>query len=127
MRRGAWRFVIWPAVVFVAAPAMATDFQHSLKFAAGATSATVDGAVVRGDSDVWSFAASAGQHAEITVTSLEDNAAFAVFVAPATTNSDPTAADVKSWRGTLPAAGTTYVQVSGDRGNATYKLTVSIK
>lgn len=115
------------AAMLMATAAAATDFQHELKFAAGASSATVDGAVVRGDSDVWSFSANAGQHAEIAVKSTEDNAAFAVFVPPATTDGDPTAADVKSWQGALPATGTYYVQVSGDRGNATYTLTVSIK
>lgn len=114
------------AILFVAS-ASATDHRHELKFAAGSTSATVEGAVVRGDSDIWSFAASAGQNADISITSLEDNASFAVFLAPATIEADPTIADVKSWQGALPSAGTTYVQVSGDRGNATYKLTVSIK
>lgn len=107
--------------------ALATDFSHELNFSAGASSATVDGAVVRGDSDIWSFSARAGQQADVSITSLEDNAAFAVFVPPATTDGDPTAADVKQWQGALPADGTYYIQVSGDRGNATYKLTVSIR
>lgn len=115
------------ALCALSAPALATDHTHALKFAAGASSATVDGAVVRGDSDIWTFSANAGQQADISITSLEDNASFAVFVPPATTDGDPTVADVKSWGASLPASGTYSVQVSGDRGNATYKLTVSIK
>lgn len=115
------------AIVLSASGAAANDTLRVLQFSAGASSATVDGSVVRGDTDVWSFSANAGQEADITVTSTEDNAAFSVFVPPATTDGDPTAADVKHWQGALPSTGTYYVQVGGDRGNATYKLTVSIK
>ena len=119
--------VVMTLGLFAFSGASATDFNHELKFAAGASSATVDGAVVRGDSDIWSFSANAGQQADISITSLEDNASFAVFVPPATVNDAPTAADTKQWQGALPSAGTYYIQVGGDRGNATYKLTVSIK
>jgi hypothetical protein len=122
--------------MLAAAPALSESMLRPVHFTAGQSSITLDGAVVRGDSDVWSFAANGGQTATIAVTSLEDNAAFAIFEPPASvTHSDDgldvdgtmLGADIKQWQGKLPASGEYYVQVSGDRGNATYKLTISIE
>lgn len=124
------------AALFAAGTARATDMLRPVHFASGQSAITLDGAVVRGDSDIWSFAANAGQSATITVTSLEDNAAFAIFEPPASVSHaddgidvDGTilTADTRSWEGKLPASGEYYVEVSGDRGNATYKLSIAIE
>lgn len=118
------------------APALAKDTLRAVHFEAGQSSATVSGALVRGDSDIWSVSAGAGQTADISVTSTEDNAAFTIYPPPAQVSqgddgldisTTPFATDTKSWQGALPGSGTYYIQVGGDRGNATYTLTISIK
>jgi hypothetical protein len=124
----------------VAGSASALDTLRPVHFQSGHTSITLDGALVRGDSDIWSFAANAGQTADIAVTALEDNASFVVFQPPASVSHGDDGLDVdgtmlpgtdsgdaKHWSGKLPATGAYYIEVSGDRGNASYKLTISIQ
>ena len=122
--------------VLLAAAAAAEDTLRPVHFAAGQSSATLDGAIVRGDSDIWSFVANQGQTADITVTSLENNAGFVVFEPPASVSHGDDGLDVDGtmlsdggthWNGKLPASGAYYVEVSGDRGNATYTLTIAIE
>ena len=112
--------------------------QSTVHFAAGQSSATLDGSLVRGDSAIYSFDANAGQEADIKVTSLEDNASFMLYQPPASVSQSDDGVDIngtamtgdddaKTWNGKLPASGTYYILVGGDRGNATYKLTVAVK
>ena len=139
MRR--WKFGGAVAGAMVAAslagsPALAESTLTSVHFAAGQSSATLEGALVRGDSAIYSFAASAGQTADIAITSLENNASFTIYQPPAhVTHSDdgldvegsPVVADTRQWQAALPAGGAYYVEVAGDRGNATYTLTIAVK
>ena len=132
---------------FLAGPATAESTLRSVHFAPGQSSATLDGAIVRGDSDLWSFAANAGQTADIKVTSTEDNASFTIYQPPASVTHGDDGLDVsgtvlpggeptdppldpgaqKHWKGKLPATGAYYIEVAGDRGNATYTLTIAIE
>lgn len=118
-------------------------------FAPGKTSATFEQSLERGAADAYRFYAKAGQTADIRISSLENNASFVIYrppskAAPASdgsgydidgaklmggdkTNPPLDAGAQKRWRGKLPATGTYYIEVGTDRGNASYKLNVTIK
>lgn len=101
-----------------------------IRFAPGASSGTVSGAVVRGERDVYTLAARKGQHMEVRVTSPEDNAVFQIL-APGKDQKALQGAgdgdDARTWNGPLPSSGTYRIVVGGTRGNATYKMTVTIR
>jgi hypothetical protein len=66
---------------------------------------SVDGAVIRGEMDRYILGAKAGQNMRVTITSVEDNAAFQISKpaggeVPGATRSD----DATKWSGTLPTA-----------------------
>ncbi len=126
--------------------ATAEDREHTIAFAAGASSATMHQSLVRGDSDIYKFSASAGQQADIRLTSLEDNASMMIYGPPASVSRGADGLDIdgaylpggdvtpgldpgatRHWGGALPANGEYLIHVGGDRGNATYDLTVSIR
>jgi hypothetical protein len=121
-------------------PAVAESTLQSVHFQSGQSSATLEGSLVRGDSAIYSFSAIAGQTATIAVTSLEDNASFTIYQPPASVTHSDDGLDVNgsplpgtdsgsdmNWTGKLPASGAYYLEVGGDRGNATYTLTISIR
>lgn len=125
-------------VLLVASSAGAVEVRE-LRFAPGATSVTVSGAVVRGTRDVYSFVAEKGQHLDVRVTAVESNAVFAVWLPGARFDpANPTdlqgralrgAAErdeAKQWRGQLPDSGRYHVVVGPTRGNATYDLKLAI-
>ncbi len=93
-----------------------------VKFETGGTSASIEGAVIRGERDVYRLEAAAGQQLDVTITSVEDNGVFDVF--------DPAGnriADEQFQAAVpLPATGEYLVVVGGIRGNVSYTLTVSI-
>jgi hypothetical protein len=98
-----------------------------IAFAPGATSAAVEGAVVRGERTVYVLWASAGQQMRVTLSSLEQNGAV-VITAPdgqPLPAAEP-GADANGWLGTLPATGDYLLEVGPTRGNVTYRLEVSI-
>ncbi len=98
-----------------------------ISFKAGESSATVSDSVVRGERSIYVIGAKSGQTMSIDITSLEDNAVFQIktpggkFLADAGDGDDATV-----WDGTLPASGDYKIIVGGTRGNASFKLTVSI-
>lgn len=99
-----------------------------VKFKPGTSGATVKGAVIRGERDVYLLGAGAGQTMKVKIYSLEDNAVFQVQ------NPDGTFAsgagegeDAKLWLGRLPSNGDYQIIVGGTRGNATYTLIVEIR
>jgi hypothetical protein len=93
-----------------------------ISFAPGSSSATVDGAVIRGERDVYRLEASAGQTMTATVVSLDDNAVFDIFGPDGTRLvGERFSAEVS-----LPDDGDYLVVVGGTRGNASYELAVSI-
>src|SRR4051812_43761583 len=78
----AW-FVLLPAVLWlscIAGPTRAGEQIESIRFARGASSAEVQGAVIRGESALYSFQARAGQYASLNISALEDNAVFQIYV-----------------------------------------------
>jgi hypothetical protein len=111
-----------------------------IQFAVGKSSGKVAGGVIRGDRDIYSLDARAGQKMTVTISSVENNAVFQVYApgAKATRNDDgvvevvgkmlPGAdGDTMNWSGRLPANGAYLIEVGGARGNATYELTISIE
>ena len=106
----------------------ADGVRKRLRFAKGKSSATVSNSVIRGESDTYIVGAREGQTMNVRITSLENNAVFQIIDA----NGDylPNAGegdDATRWTGDLPAKGDNQIIVGGTRGNATYKLTVSIR
>lgn len=99
-----------------------------IKFAKGKHSATVSYAVVRGDVDTYILGARAGQTMSVKITSVEKNAVFSIEgpdgeYLPGAGETD----DATRVTASLPMNGDYKVVVGGTRGNATYKLTVSIR
>jgi hypothetical protein len=102
--------------------ARAFRIDKAVTFAAGANTADESNAVVRGEADRYRLMARAGQTLKVAVTAAESNAVVEV-VAPdgSTLVTEVTQQDI-----TLPADGEYSVIVSGSRGNATYKLSITI-
>ena len=123
---------IFTAILFCSF-ALGTIFAQGVKqkvrFARGKSSTTISGAVVRGDRDRYYLGATKGQTMSVKITSLENNAVLQVFL-PGEQEALPRAGeedDATSWSGELPDDAEYVIVVGGTRGNATYKLTVSIK
>lgn len=101
-----------------------------IRFAPGTSSGVVAGGVIRGERDIYTLKARAGQQMEVRITSVEDNAVFQIVQPGAGQNALPGAGDgedAKTWKGRLPATGEYRIVVGGTRGNCSYKLTVTIK
>lgn len=94
-----------------------------VKFRKGETSATYENAVVRGDRDTYILGASSGQQISGNISSLEDNAVFDITAPNVRTLVNAT----RNWSGQLPADGKYRIVVGGTRGNATYKVSFSVR
>jgi len=121
------------AIIFICTFAFASVFAQGVKqkirFARGASSATVHGAVVRGDRDRYYLGAKKGQTMSVKITSEEDNAVFQIYL-PGEEEALPGAGDgddAKDWSGELPKDAEYVIVVGGTRGNASYTLKVSIE
>jgi hypothetical protein len=110
-------------------------------FAPGSNAALVEGAVIRGERDRYTLTARAGQKMAVSITAVEKNAAVAIYQPGYTVGQDadgilevkgtalPGASemdDATAWKMELPGTGRYLIVVSPTRGNATYKLKVSI-
>jgi hypothetical protein len=121
------------ASIFVCALSFSSAFPQGVKqkvrFARGTSSATIRGAVVRGDRDRYYLGAKAGQTMTVKITSLESNAVFQIYFAgeQEALQGAGEEDDATNWSGELPADNEYVIVVGGTRGNATYKLTISIK
>ena len=121
-------FLLMILVLSVASITSADGVRKRLKFAKGRSATTVSGAVIRGDEDIYIIGARKGQTMRVKITSLEKNAVFAVKDAGGNYLQDAGEGDdATNWTGNLPSTGDYEISVGGTRGNATYKLTVSIK
>jgi hypothetical protein len=126
--------------------ALAEATLQPIRFAPGKSGATVHGGIVRGDAMIYAVTARQGQAADFRVTSIENNADLRIYrppaqlvhsddgldvAGPALPGGDVTpgldAGATRHRHGALPASGTYYIVVSGDRGNVTYDLTVSLR
>lgn len=121
------------AVFFISIFALSSIFAQGVKqkvrFAKGSSSTTISGAVIRGDRDRYYVGAQKGQTMSVRITSLEDNAVFQIFL-PGEQEALSGAGeedDAMKWSGELPEDAEYVIVVGGTRGNATYKLTISIK
>ena len=115
--------------VFTLASIFAQGAKQKIHFARGSSSATVHGAVVRGDRDRYYLAAKKGQTMSVKITSEEDNAVFQVYL-PGEEQALPGAGDgddAKDWSGELPSDAEYVIVVGGTRGNASYTLKVSVE
>jgi len=130
MRKIKLLFLMYLLVNVFAFSALATadGVTRRIKFAKGKHSATLSNAVIRGDEDTYIARAKAGQKMTVKITSVEKNAVFFIekpdggYLENAGEGDDQTA-----WTGTLPDNGDYKITVAGTRGNATYKLSVTIK
>jgi len=106
----------------------AQGVKKKIQFARGSSSTTVNGAVIRGERDRYYLGAKKGQTMSVKITSEEDNAVFQVFL-PGEEEALAGAGDgddAKDWSGELPRDAEYVIVVGGTRGNASYRLKVSI-
>jgi hypothetical protein len=96
---------------------------EQIRFAAGASSATLKGSVVRGDRKTYRLNAIKKQTMTATITSTEKNAVFDL-IGPDGKTIKAEATTVKE---ALPATGDYQLVVGGTRGNASYSLTIEVK
>ncbi len=129
------------AWIGIAEPSQKAEEIKRIQFARGASSAEVRGAVVRGERALYSIEAREGQHMSLRIVSTEKNAVVQVYAPGAkqemrdsvlhmSGNTLPGAGegdDAAQWAGALPTSGVYVVVVGSTRGNATYRLTVTIR
>lgn len=99
-------------------------------FSPGET-AVREGAVVRGDLDMYRLHARPGQQIFVSISSLEANAAFQIcpWAGPNAGQALPSAGeldDATAWSGVFPAGATPMIVVGATRGNASYRLEVGV-
>jgi len=78
---------------------------------------------VRGTRDIYLLRARRGQAMTVNITSVEKNAVFDIQ-GP---NGEFLREEGTSWRGVLPATGDYSIIVGGTRGNASYRMQVSVR
>jgi len=98
------------------------DRVERIRFARGANAASVSTSVVRGTRDTFLVAANRRQTMTVSITSLEKNAVFDIQ-GP---NGQIIKQETTSWSGVLATTGDYRVIVGGTRGNASYRLRVSV-
>ena len=120
--------VVLLALLLVSALSAQTDQTKHIKFAKGKTSATVSDSVLREEVHYYIVNVRQGQRMTVKITSVEKNASFRIrmpsdgFVQGAGEMEEP-----KNWTGTITESGDHKIEVGADRGNATYRLTVSVR
>ena len=117
-----WKKIIL-ALLLTQAWVQAEGITQNVRFAAGASSATLEGAVIRGDRDTYLVEASQGQKIWLRITSEENNAVFDLY----SPGGELFEQESRSMDGRLPESGAYKIVVGGTRGNATYKLKITIK
>lgn len=103
--------------------------QIPVKFESGKSSATIKNSVLRGTRDIYLLGASRQQVMTITLTSLENNAVFDLLAPPdnSTANRRVMREGVRELTVRLPQSGEYQIVVGPTRGNASYRLVVSVK
>lgn len=104
---------------------MAQARGRRIEFANNASSATVEGAVVRGDRLVYMVGASRGQNMSINIASTQaQGGALFTVIDPVGTVLET---GVSSFSRELTRSGDYQISVGGSRGNASFSLTVEIR
>lgn|GEM_PF-982039 len=99
-----------------------------VKFRKGGTARTYNHAVIRAESHTYILGAAKGQRFSVNIKSLEDNAGFYIkkpgggFLGKMTESESGT-----NYSGTLPVSGKYRIIVAPTRGNATYRISFSVK
>jgi hypothetical protein len=102
--------------------------QRRVMFEPGKYSTTIRDSVLRGTRDVYVLRANQRQTMTVQISSLENNATFDLMAPPNSTGQRRVMRqETMDWAGTLPQSGDYQVVVGPTRGNASYRLTVSIK
>ncbi len=111
-------------------------------FATGSTSGTVGGRVLRGERNLYSVTAGAGQTLTVTITTPDGNAVFQLYEPGTTIGRDSEGLlefhgqalhgaadgeDATRWQGRLPRSGTYLIVVGSTRGNARYSMDVKVE
>ena len=115
---------------------------QEVHFAKGKNSTLIKQSVIRGESDQYYLTAKAGQKLEVSISAVEKNAAFAIYQPGYKAGKDADGIleikgtalkgagegeDATAWKGDLPSSGKYLILVGGTRGNATYKLKITIR
>ncbi len=102
----------------------------------------IEQSIVRGDHDLYYLTAQAGQKMSVNLTVLEKNVVFAIYKPEAAVNYDkdgtmaikgaslPGAGegnDAANWEGALPVSGKYLLVVAGTRGDAIYRLKITLR
>ncbi|MDI1284596.1 MAG: hypothetical protein PSV46_09375 [Reyranella sp.] len=110
-------------------------------FASGSSRGTIGGHVMRGQHDIYSLTAPAGQIMSVTVTAPDDNATFQIYEPGTTVSRDADGAlEFKGqalraaaegemttrWTGRLPVRGTYLLEVGSTRGQARYSMDIRL-
>lgn len=128
------------ALALLALPAAAQE-ATPIRFAPGASGAVVSGSVVRGERALYTLEARTGQTLTAHITAVENNAVFQLYAPGARAarrdgmlDIEGTALagaaegeDARAWQGRLTASGPYLFVVGGTRGNASYRLSVTVR
>ena len=132
----------WLTAIVLLAGVCDAGVVEEVKFTPGSNSALLAGSVVRGERDQYFLTAKAGQKMEVSITAVEKNAVFSIYqpgyktskgefgimeIAGATLRGTGEGEDATAWKGVLPKSGKYLIVVGGTRGNATYKLKITIR
>ena len=99
-----------------------------VRFAPGEDSATIKTSVVNGTRDLYLLEAQEGQTMQVKITSLEHNAVFAIVAPPnGTSPRSFLKQEAVTWNNVLPTTGDYQIIVGSTRGNASYRLEVTIR
>ena len=111
-------------------------------FATGSTSGTVGGRVLRGERNLYSVSAKAGQTMTVSLTTPDGNAVFQLYEPGTTIGRDndgllefhgkalhgtADGEDATRWSDRLPKSGTYLIVVGSTRGNARFSMDVKIE
>jgi hypothetical protein len=122
-------FLAAALLLSAAGAAYAKGVTKTVRFPKGSKSTVVEGGVARADRDRYIVGARAGQRMTVSITSAEDNAVFQIY-RPASKRALSGAGegdDAKDWSGALPSSGNYVIVVGGTRGNAEYRLSISVE
>lgn len=133
-------FLAMAGILAFTSGAATADERPEIRFARGGTDTVIEGAVVRGDRDIYPINAGAGQTMTVTIEALEYNAVFQIFPPGTHYSRDEydiwtfhgqpirgTDGDTRQWTGRLASGGQYLIVVGGTRGNAGYSLHVEIR
>ena len=134
-------FVVLSLSVPYIARASPIAASQPIRFAPNADSVTISGGVVRGARDLYHLDARSGHRLYVTIKAPAESAVFQLYRPGYTLTSDGAITSIKgealigagetddarAWTGSLPVSGRYLIVVGGVRGNASYRLSVTIK